>query len=471
MGRPAACGIDWETRPARFWLAHGWGLAHHGHDMSAPRPVSAEVAAAMLEPVDRLGIPLGPGQPKAFLHALGDRTDWEDLTVFGALLVELFAVFAQPGVRLRSGFFGPAERALRAAGHAVEFVPADFRRFREIAQRFAPRVTATAAAAPDENGRLSFSLHAGSTIDEIHAAARDPERLLVVETSPFLPRTLGIPPEHPHSIALEDVDVWIEGDATPTELPDVPGGEVEAAIAAHVARFIQPGATLQTGIGGIPNAVVALLAGESDGDFGVHSEMFTTGLMRLHEAGRVSNRKGVFDGVSITTFAMGNRALYDWLDGNEDVRFLPADVVNDPAIIARNRNMVSINGALAIDLLGQVVADSIGGVQHSGIGGHEDFLAGAGRVAEGRSLLCLPATVELDGELRSRIEASLGADAIVTSPRHQVDVIVTEFGVAELAGKTVGERARALAEIAHPDFRERLRADARAIDRRGVLSG
>ncbi len=439
--------------------------------MSAPHPVSADAAAAMLEPADRLVIPLGPGQPKSFLHALGKRKDWEDLRVFGALLVDLFAVFAHPGVRLRSGFFGPAERALRAAGHAVEFVPADFRRFREIGRRFDPRVIATAAAPPDEDGRLSLSLHAGASVEEIHSAASDPERLLVVETSPHFPRTLGIPPDHLHSIALEDVDVWIESDARPTELPDVPGGAVEEAIASQVARFIEPGATLQTGIGGVPNAVVALLAQESGGDFGVHSEMFTTGLMRLHEAGRISNRKGTFDGVSITTFAMGDRALYDWLDGNELVRFLPAEIVNDPAVIARNRNMVSINGALSVDLMGQVVADSIAGVQHSGIGGHEDFLAGAGRVVEGRSLLCLPSTVRVGDALCSRVVGTLPAASIVTSPRHQVDVVVTEYGVAELAGRTVGERARELAEIAHPDFCEGLRAQARTIDRRGVLGG
>lgn len=424
----------------------------------------------MLEPVDRLGIPLGPGQPKDFLHALGKRDDWQDLVVFGALLVDLFPVFAQPGVRMRSGFFGPAERALRAAGHQVEFVPADFRRFREIGERFAPRVVATAAAPPNEHGRLSLSLHAGATVGEIQAAARDPKRLLVVETSPALPRTLGLPPAHPHSIALEDVDVWIEGDALPTELPDPPIGEVEQAIATHVADFIEPDATLQTGIGGIPNAVVALLAQQSGGAYGIHSEMFTTGLMRLHEAGCVANRKGIYDGLSITTFAMGDRALYDWLDGNEDVRFLPADIVNDPAVIARNHKIISINGALSVDLMGQTVADSIDGVQHSGIGGHEDFLAGAGLVAEGRSLLCLPSTVTIGGEVRSRLVASLGGRALITSPRHQVDVIVTEFGAAELAGRTVGERARALAEIAHPDFRDGLSAEAAEIDRRGVVA-
>ena len=437
--------------------------------MNAPHPVSPAEAAARLHPVDRLGIPLGPGQPSSFLHALGERDDFEDLAVFGALLVDLFPLFARPGVRLRSGFFGPAERALRAAGHAVEFVPADFRRFSEIAERFAPRVVATAAAPPDADGRLSLSLHAGATVGEIQAAAKDPERLLVVETSPHLPRTVGIPPEHPHSVALDDIDVWIEGEATPTELPDNPAGPVEEAIAGHVAEFIPEGATLQTGIGGIPNAVAAVLAGRTNGGYGVHSEMFTTGLMRLHEAGKVTNEKGVFDGVSITTFAMGDRALYDWLDGNEVVRFLPADVVNDPAVIARNREMISINGALSVDLLGQVVADSLGGVQHSGIGGHEDFLAGAGRIAEGRSLLCLPSTAKIGGEARSRIVSELPARSIVTSPRHQVDVVVTEHGAAELAGRTVGERARALAEIAAPDERDALRAAAVEIDRRGVL--
>lgn len=435
--------------------------------MPTPRPLSPAEAARLLRPVDRLGVPLGPGQPKALLHALADRSDWEDLTVFGALLVDLFAVFAQPGVRLRSGFFGPAERALRAGGHRVDFVPADFRRFREIAERFGARVVATAAAPPDDAGRLSLSLHAGATVGEIQAAARDPERLLMVETSPAFPRTLGVEPDHPHSIALEDVDVWIEGDASPTELPDTEGGSVEQAIAEHVAPFVPEGATLQTGIGAIPSAVVTMLAEGSRGDFGVHSEMFTNGLMRLHEAGKVTNRKGSFDGVSVTTFAMGDRALYDWLDGNREVAFLPAEVVNDPAVIAANREMISINGALTVDLQGQVVADSIAGRQHSGIGGHEDFLAGAGRVAEGRSLLCLPSSATVDGKRVGRITGRLDAGTIVTSPRHQVDVVVTEYGAAELAGRTVAERAEALAAIAHPDDRDDLDACAREIDALG----
>lgn len=437
--------------------------------MSAPSACSAEMAAAMLEPVDRLGIPLGPGQPTSLLLALGRRKDWVDLSVFGALLVELFPLFAQKGVSLRSGFFGPAERALQAAGHNVEFVPADFRRFGEITERFKPRVVATAAAPPDEKGRLSLSLHAGATIPEVMNASRDPSRLLIVETSPAYPRTLGLPPEHPHSISLEDVDVWVKSDAAPIELPDGPTGQIETSIASHIEPFIESGATLQTGIGGVPNAVVELLAKGQGGDYGVHSEMFTTGLMRLHEAGKISNRKGIFDGMSISTFAMGSRALYDWLDGGDAVRFLPVDIVNDPAVISRNRKMISINGALSVDLFGQIVADSIVGVQHSGIGGHEDFLAGAGRITAGRSLICLPSMARVDQGYRSRIVAQFDPGSVVTSPRHQVDVVVSEYGAAELAGRTVGERARALAEIAHPDVREELRAAAREIGGRGVL--
>lgn len=439
--------------------------------MTRRTPVTADEAARLLAPVDRLAMPLGPGQPRGFLAALGRRTDWQALTVFSALLTDLYPLFAQKGVELRSGFFGPAERALRAAGHSVAFVPGDFRRFAKIARQLEPRVVATAAAPPDASGRVSLSLHAGALVEEIRAASRDPERLLVVETSPHFPRTFGLPPEHPHSLALDEIDVWVASDAKPAELPDATPGPEEVAIASHVAPFVARDATLQVGIGGIPNAVVELLAKTGEGAYGVHSEMFTTGLMRLHEAGRVRNAKGLFDGHSIATFAMGSRALYDWLDGNESVRFLPVDVVNDPAVIARNAQMVSINGALAVDLFGQIVADTIDGRQFSGIGGHEDFLAGIGVSPEGRSLVCLPATFLAGGHRRSRIVPALAPGAVVTSPRHQLDVVVTEFGAAELAGRTVAERARALAEIAHPDEREGLRAAAREIDRLGVLPG
>jgi acyl-CoA hydrolase len=294
-------------------------------------------------------------------------------------------------------------------------------------------------------------------VAELHRCGADPERLLVVEASPRFPRTFGLPPEHPHALESSEIDLLVVSDRAPRELPDEAPDPVTDAIAEHAIRFIPAAATLQTGIGAIPSQVVAKLTAGPGGDYGIHSEMFTTGLMHLHQAGKVSNRrKGIFEGFSVATFAMGTRELYDWLDGRDDVRFLPVDVVNDPTTIGRNRKMISLNGALEIDLQGQVVADTIQGVQYSGIGGHEDFVAGAGLGEDDRSLLCLPATTQVAGRRVSRIQRQLALGSVVTTPRHQVDVIVTEYGAAELAGRSVEERAARLAAIAHPDFREEL---------------
>jgi acyl-CoA hydrolase len=312
-------------------------------------------------------------------------------------------------------------------------------------------------APPGPDGSFSLSLHAGATVEALRRCGRDPDRVLIAEVMPGLPRTLGLPPDHPHRLEPGEIDVLIEGDREPPVLDEAAPTEVERAIAEHAARLIPEGATLQTGIGGVPNAIAGLLAQGEGGDYGIHSEMFTTGLMRLQRSGKVTNRrKHSFDGVSICTFALGTRELHEWLDEREDVRFLPVEVVNDPAVIARNRCMRSINGAIAIDLHGQVVADSIAGRQHSGIGGHEDFVAGASFERDDRSLVCLPATVQVAGRELSRIHAALPRGSIVTTPRHQLDVVVTEYGVAELRGRSVEERAQALARVAHPAVRERL---------------
>jgi len=416
-------------------------------------------AAGLVRSRDTLAVPLGPGQPPGFLHALGERDDFEDLTIFAALLVGPFQVFTKPGVRLLSGFFGPVERGLRDAGHDVRFVPADFRRFAEIAQRMAPRVMATAATPPDADGWCSLSLHAGATIDELHRCGRDPGRILVVEANARLPRTLGLPPEHRHALHVDEIDLLVEADAEVIALPDPHPTEVEQAIAGHAIGFVRDGCTLQTGIGGVPNAVASLLVEGAGGDYGIHTEMFTTGLMRLHQAGKITNaRKGWNDGLSITTFAMGSRELYDWLggEGRESVRFLPAEQVNDPSLIARNRALISINGALSVDLVGQLVADEVGGRQHSGIGGHEDFVTGASFSEGGRSLICLPSTARVGDEVISRIVRAFAPGTCITTPRHQVDVIITEYGAAELSGLTNAQRRAALTAIAHPDFRDAL---------------
>jgi acyl-CoA hydrolase len=428
--------------------------------MAAP-VLSPADAAALVRPTDSLAMPLGPGIPPTFLHALGERDDWENLEVFGALLLDLFLLFTKPNVHYASGFFGPAERFLLESGADVQFIPADFRRFVTIAEQRAPRVMTTVATPPDAAGYMSLSLHAGATVRELERAGADPNRLLIVETNEQLPRTTGLPPQFPHHLHVDQADAIIQTDRAPFELADDPSDATDAAIAHHARAYIKDGSTLQTGIGSIPGKVVSLLAEGDGGDYGVHSELFTTGLMRLHQAGKVTNaRKGEFRGFSVTTFALGTAELYTWLNGNADVRFLPVEVVNAPHTIARNHNVVSVNGALAVDLLGQVAADRIGGRQFSGIGGHEDFLAQSGVELSDRSLICLPSTVTMQGAVTSRIVDNFTPSTAVTSPRHQLDVVITEHGAAELRGMTVGQRARALAEIAHPDFRDALRATA-----------
>jgi acyl-CoA hydrolase len=425
-----------------------------------------EEAAALVRRSDTIGFGLGPGNPDAFLTALGGRDDWEQLVLGGALLLGYYSVLTKPGVSYRSGFFGPAERILLAEGHDIELVPGGFRQFAPILSRFAPRIMTAQAAPPDADGRVNLSLHLGATRDELMEAGRDPDRVLLVEVNPHLPRTRSLPPGFDNNLPLELVDVLVEADGEPYVLEDPAPTDEDAAIAGHALRFVTDGSTLQTGIGAVPSMVATALAAGSGGDYGVHSEMFTTGLMRLHQAGKVTNAaKGVFDGVSVTTFALGTSDLYRWLDDNAGVAFLPVDVVNDPTVIGGNRKLVSINGALCLDLYGQVVADSIDGKQISGVGGHEDFVAGADLHVDSHSLICLASTVTVGGAARSRILPLLPEGAIISTPRHHTGVVVTEYGAAELAGLTVRERARALADIAHPDFREELHAVAETLGR------
>lgn len=420
----------------------------------------AEDAAAVIGPSDTLGIPLGPAQPGAFLDALARRTDWVELRISGALLTVLSELFSHPNVHYLSGFYGPIERLLRDSGANISFAPADFRRFTPLLEANPPRVMATAASPPDAEGWCSLSLHAGATVTQLQRAGADPDRLLVVEASNRYPRTSGLLPQYRHALHVDEIDVLVESDREPLTIEDASPTETDRSIAEHVRAFIPDGATLQTGIGAVPSTVAKLLASGSGGDYGIHSEMFTTGLMHLHQAGKVTNRKGMYDGVSVATFAAGTRELYDWLDGNTEVAFLPVDIVNSPDAMSHNRALITINAAIAVDIQGQVVADTIDGVQYSGIGGHEDFVSGPALSLEARSLLCLPATVTIGDELRSRIVPWFDAGTVITTPRHQVDVIVTEYGAAELQGKTVHQRGEALAAIAHPAFREGLRAAA-----------
>ena len=292
-------------------------------------------AAARLLPSDTLGIPLATGQPPEFMAALGERDDWQDLKVYGALLGVGTELFNHENVHYLSGFFGPFERALRDGGANISFAAADFRRFAPLLDEQSPRVMATAAAPPDSDGWCSLSLHAGGTSAEMIRAAADPQRLLVVETSPNYPRTFGVPPEHMHALKVDEIDILVEGDGSPLPLPDVEPTDADTRD-RQARRGVRPGRgdpSDRHRHDPIRDRHPARRGRK--GDFGVHSEMFTNGLMALHEAGKVSNaHKGVYDGVSVATFAAGSEELYEWLDENEDVAFLPVELVNSTEAIA-----------------------------------------------------------------------------------------------------------------------------------------
>jgi len=407
---------------------------------------------------DTLAAPIATGQPAMFLNALGARGDYRNLTIFTGLIIEPYPVLQQPGVHLISGFYGPIDRMLKAMGANVQYLPADFLGWERYARLAAPRVVVSALAPMDAHGYLNFGLHAGASFNAFLDAAHDPDRLAIGEVNPSMPHVLGLGRYGGNRIHVSEIDCIVESDRPVFELPEQPVSDEDRAIAEHVEKLIDNGATLQIGIGGVPNIVAQLLAAGKKGDFGIHTEMMVDGIMHLHQAGKVTNHKGVYDGFSVATFGAGSRALYQWIDHNPEVRMLPVAQVNDPAIIRLNRRMVSINGALAVDLSGQVMADTLGPRQYSGVGGHELFVIGAHDSDGGKSIICLHSTATVAGQTVSTIVKQLPGGTPVSTPRHHVQYIVTEYGVANLGMLTDVQRAQALSEIAHPDFRDELRA-------------
>ncbi len=429
------------------------------------RELSVEEAAALIRPRDTIGFGIITGTPVALLRALGTRTDWEDLTFSGGLSLGSPEVFRHPNVHYRVSFFGGNERALAAEGADVQHVPSFFRHYGILIQHLNPRVMMAPVSMPDEHGRVSMSLYNGASVDEMVRAGRDPDRLLIVEASPHFPRTRALV-GHENHLDLEDVDVIVYTDEEPTVFANDPGSPEDLKIAEFAATHIPDGATLQTGIGAVPNLVARMLAQGDGGEYGVHSEMFTDGLFELMAAGKATNtKKTIHRGTSVITFAAGTRAMYDFMDDNPDIGVAPVFYTNDPHVIAQNHRMVSINSALEVDLHGQIIADTIGARQYSGVGGHQDFTEGTSLSLEHVSLICLQSTATVGGVLKSRIIGDMTPHSTVTSPRQVAGVIVTEYGSADLRGLTVKERAAALTGIAHPQFRDELTAAAELLGR------
>ncbi len=303
---------------------------------------------------------------------------------------------------------------------------------------------------PDEHGFCSFGVEVGIT-----KPAAESAKVVIAEVNDRMPRALG-----DSFIHVSKIDHFVPVSYPLPELPQGSPGEVQMRIAQHIADLIPDGATLQLGIGGIPDAVLLYLRDKKD--LGIHTEMFSDGVVTLVEAGVITNeRKSIHRGKIIVGFVLGTQRLYDFVDNNAMVEFHPTDYVNDPFVIAQNDNMVAINSAIEVDLTGQVCADSIGPKFYSGVGGQVDFIRGAARSKGGKPIIALPSTAK--GGTISRIVATLKPGAGVTTTRNDVHYVVTEYGVAYLHGKTIRQRVNALINIAHPDFRDELRYQAKKL--------
>ncbi len=303
---------------------------------------------------------------------------------------------------------------------------------------------------PDANGYCSL----GTSVDAALSATRA-AKTVIAQLNRSMPRTLGDSFVH-----VDEIDFGVEVDLPPPEHVDPPIGEVERAIGEHVAELVPDRATLQMGIGSIPAAVGLALRGKRD--LGIHTELFTDAVLDLVEAGAITGAaKEINRGKIVTAFLMGTRRLYEFVNDNPMIEMRPVDYTNDTSVIRRFRRMVAINSALSIDLTGQVSADSIGTRFYSGVGGQMDFMRGAALAAEGRAIIALPSTAA--GGTISRIAPALAEGAGVVTSRAHVRTVVTEYGVAELFGRSIRERAAALIGIAHPDFRDELAGEARRL--------
>ncbi len=414
---------------------------------------------------DHLAVPLATGQPMSLLQALGERQDWKELNVFSGLLSFPYPLFAQPGVRLCSGYYGPIERMLNEQGMHVEYLPANFNGFEIYAEKIQPRILATTLSAPDTEGYLTFGTHAGAIYRPLLAALSNPKQIVIAEINPSMPRIYGSPEHGDNKIHISKLKYYFEAKQSQLQIPPFTASEAEIKIADYVLSLMNDGATLQFGIGGIPNLLAEKLAKSSLGNFGIHSELISDGFLSMQEAGKISNKnKSNFINQSIFTFALGGQALYDFLDerngkNKRQAICLPVNIVNNPHYIAQNKNFISINSGLMIDFAGQVCSEAIGLRQYSGVGGQLSFVQGAYESPGGKSIICIKSTAQVKDQLVSNIVATLPPGSIVSTPRHYVQYIITEYGIADLYGVSDERRAEKLIAIAHPQFRDQLKEE------------
>lgn len=392
------------------------------------------------------------GEPSIILDALvANAAQYENVEIIHMVAMGK-AAYCQPqydkNFHHNAFFLGGSTRAAAAEGR-VDFTPVYFSEIPSLLREdLRPNVTLLQCSPPDAHGYVSL----GVSVDYTKPAAEASD-LVIAQVNQNMPRTLGDSFLH-----VTQIGCLVEADTPVIELAPPKIGDVERAIGENVASLVRDGDTLQLGIGAIPDAVLLFL--KEKNDLGIHTEMFSDGVVELVEAGVITNKaKTLHRGQSVATFLMGTRRLYDYVSDNPTVAMYPVDYVNDPYVIGQNDNLVSINSCVQVDIMGQVVSTSAGLRQISGVGGQVDFVRGANLSKGGRAIMAMPSTTG-KGKI-SKIVPFLDQGSAVTTTRNEVNYVITEYGIAKLKGKSLRQRAEALIRIAHPDFRDELTAEFR----------
>jgi acyl-CoA hydrolase/GNAT superfamily N-acetyltransferase len=413
---------------------------------------TAEEAVRYIQPGQRVYVGSNAGEPQTLVEALCSRTDLLDTEIVHILTLGV-AAYAEPrfGRQFRTNayFIGANVREAVQEGRA-DYTPIFLSEIPRLFRtgRVPIDVALIQVSPPDRHGFCSYGVSC-----DIGKAAAESARLVIAEVNMQMPRVLG-----DCFIHMRDIDIAVPSNRPILEAPQAKLDDISRRIGRHIANLIEDGSTLQLGIGAIPDAVLHYL--EDVRDLGIHTEMFSDGIIPLIEKGIITNAaKSIHRGKIVMSFCMGSQRLYDFIHNNPCVECHPSEYTNDPFVIAQNDKMVSINSAIEVDLTGQVCSDSLGTLFYSGIGGQVDFVRGAARSRGGKPIIALPSTTS-DG-IVSRIVPCLKPGAGVVTSRGDVHYVVTEHGVAYLHGKSIRERALALIQIADPKFRPWLLAEAK----------
>lgn len=420
------------------------------------RKCTPEEAVQCIKSGDRVVLAHAVGEPKALVEAMvANKEAYRNVTISHMVSLgkgEYTWPENKEHFTFEGWFSGPPTRKSIEQGHG-EFVPVFFHEVPINMRKgiFQVDVMMIMVSPPDENGFCCTGVSSDYTMQGVKSA-----KIVLAEVNDQVPVVPGEVLVH-----VSEIDRFVE-DNHPMYTIGLPViSEVEAAIGKNCASLIEDGATLQLGIGAIPDAVLSQLTEKRD--LGIHSEMISDGVVDLFEAGVINNsKKSLHPGKMVVTFLMGTKRLYDFAHKNENMLMLPVDYVNHPAVIAKNNHMVSINACIEVDFMGQVVSDSIGIRQFSGVGGQVDFVRGTAMAEDGkgRSIIAMPSsTVMKDGTRISKIVPYITQGAAVTTSRNDVDFVVTEYGIAPLKGVSLKNRARNLIRIAHPDFHEELKVE------------